>query len=279
MNINRQQRTVMAHETLAICKTGQYQTTSGKTVIIDQDLQNSLAKSYLVNPEEFNSLRQSIPTAVTQSMIISVVNQSTLMAARDLLNAVQEEVVCLNFASAKNPGGGFLNGSEAQEESLARSSALYPTLLQHPSLYNTNRKTLSCLYTDTMIVSPSVPVFRDDDGNLLEQPYPVTFITSPAVNAGAVRNNEPGQVANIEPVMASRMEKLLCVCAAKGFKHLVLGAWGCGVFMNDPGFIAQTWKNLLATHPLYMQRFNNIVFAVLDRKDRGTYQTFKNIFS
>jgi len=70
----------------------------------------------------------------------------------------------LNFASAKNPGGGFLGGGSAQEESLARSSGLFPCINQMQQMYETNRAYRSCLYTDHMIYSPRVPVFRDDEG-------------------------------------------------------------------------------------------------------------------
>ena len=66
-----------------------------------------------------------------------------------------------------NPGGGFLSGSQAQEESLARATALYPCLAQMTEMYETNRQLNSPLFTDNMIYSPEVPVFRDDDDILL----------------------------------------------------------------------------------------------------------------
>jgi len=86
----------------------------------------------------------------------------------------------LNFASAKHPGGGFLTGAQAQEESLARASALYPCLEQQKGYYDANRRHHSLLYTDHLIVSPRVPVFRDDQGTLLEVPWEMTILTAPA---------------------------------------------------------------------------------------------------
>ena len=41
----------------------------------------------------------------------------------------------LNFASAKNPGGGVLKGTVAKEEALARVSSLYPMIKQCTRFY------------------------------------------------------------------------------------------------------------------------------------------------
>ena len=103
-----------------------------------------------------------------------------------MLRAVQvcveeraSNVAVLNFASAKNPGGGFLGGSLAQEESLATASALYTSLIsQETSFYCVNRRPEhKAFYTHRMISSPHVPVFRDDTGELLAQPYTVGMLS------------------------------------------------------------------------------------------------------
>ncbi|WP_259391506.1 TIGR02452 family protein [Paenibacillus sp. 1011MAR3C5] len=117
--------------------------------------------------------------------IIEVTEETTLAAAARLAKE-EEEICCLNFASAKHPGGGFLTGARAQEESLARASGLYPTIVQMKEMYSHNAWQRICLYSDYIIYSPKVPVFRDDSGVLLDKAYPVSIITSPAVNAGVV---------------------------------------------------------------------------------------------
>jgi uncharacterized protein (TIGR02452 family) len=92
-------------------------------------------------------------------------------------------IAVLNFASARNPGGGFLNGAKAQEEDLCRCSGLYPCLVQCDSYYEANRQEASCLYTDHAIFSPRVPFFKtggDGDDQLLPQPFYVSVITMPA---------------------------------------------------------------------------------------------------
>src|SRR5262249_34690905 len=194
--------------------------------------------------------------------VFDVRNESALHAARRLLSEGESRVLALNFASARHPGGGFLKGSQAQEESLARASGLYACLTRHRAYYEANERCGSCLYTDHMIYSPDVPVFRDDDDVLLEEPYPLSFITAPAVNAGIVRHREEGR---IEPVMRERVEKLLALALEHGHENVVLGAWGCGVFRNNPEQVAGWFAEHLTGGGAYRSAFRRVVFAVLDR--------------
>mgnify|MGYP003880738005 FL=1 len=206
---------------------------------------------------------------------IEVLNCTSLEACHQLRGL---NPMCLNFASAKNPGGGFLGGSAAQEESLARSSALYPTLLRHQEYYNSNRAHGSCFYLDYMIYSPLVPVFRTDDGELLKEPELVSFLTAPAVNTGVVLNKEPKREHEIPIVMAQRIDKVLSIALAQGHKHLVLGAWGCGVFRNDPVQIANLFAEALNSDK-FATGFESIIFAVLDRKEpMHRFEAFRSVF-
>jgi uncharacterized protein (TIGR02452 family) len=193
-----------------------------------------------------------------------VSNTTTLSAARELVTEeARTDVAILNFASAKHPGGGFFKGSGAQEESLSRASGLYPCIAQMRNYYNTHRRPgSSCFYTDRMIYSPGVPVFRDDADRLLAEPYQVAVLTAPAVNAGAVRQNEPERVSEIETAMFQRMEKVLSLAVVHGHRVLVLGAWGCGVFKNDPKAVAAWFDRCL--RGTFRNAFDVVVFAVLD---------------
>jgi uncharacterized protein (TIGR02452 family) len=177
-----------------------------------------------------------------------------------------DRVAALNFASAKNPGGGFLNGSQAQEESLARASALYVCLQNQMAYYDANRNSGSPLYTDHMIVSPQVPVFRDEDDRLVEEPWEVTIITSPAPNAGAIANEQPESLQQIESVFRSRVEQVLSAAVVFGQTALVLGAWGCGVFRNDPSLVARLFAEFLLYDGEFASAFEQVTFAVLDRQ-------------
>lgn len=60
------------------------------------------------------------------------------------------------------------------------------------------------------------------------------------------------------------MERALRLFGAMENRVLVLGAYGCGVFRNDPEDVARRWQELLNT-PDYAGRFRQVVFAVLDR--------------
>ena len=100
---------------------------------------------------------------------------------------------CSQFCRRDSPGGGFLHGARAQEEYLARSSGLYGCLVNNP-MYSFHRERHDPLYTDYVIYSPQVSVFRADEGNLLEEPYKLAIITSPAVNANHVQPERPSHI-------------------------------------------------------------------------------------
>jgi uncharacterized protein (TIGR02452 family) len=210
--------------------------------------------------------------------VFEVRNESTFAGARRLVERFgPERVAALNFASAKNPGGGFLNGSQAQEESHTRASALYPCLLAQPEYYSTNRAEKSLLYTDLMIVSPRVPVFRNDDDELIDPPWEVTIITAPAPNAGALATNDAGALGEIEPTFRRRIERVLAAAAVHDQTALVLGAWGCGVFKNDPEMVARLFGEFLLPGGAYDKAFEHVHFAVLDR-DGSTLAAFEEVF-
>jgi uncharacterized protein (TIGR02452 family) len=181
----------------------------------------------------------------------------------------------LNFASAKNPGGGFLNGAMAQEESVALAASLYDSQMRHPEYYETNRACQSMMYTDSAIWSPNVVFFRDDAGNLLPRPAKASVLTLPAVNYGQVllKGEDPEKA---KASMKRRMKITLAVFAGKGCDVIILGAYGCGAFRNDPGLIAAWWNGLLAEYGGY---FSEVVFSVFDRSQTGgAFSAFAQVF-
>ena len=174
--MNRKQRAAIAEETVQIVDRGAYQTDDGRTVSIRDEV--AAAKSSTV-VYDLDSMPPCPPARFGSAAKIEVTGETTFAAIERL--AGEGHVGCLNFASAKNPGGGFLSGSQAQEEALARSSALYACLqTQFSAYYEANRAHGSSLYLDLAIVSPQVPFFRNDQGHLLRQPVQCSVITSPA---------------------------------------------------------------------------------------------------
>ncbi|MFF5896946.1 TIGR02452 family protein [Streptomyces argenteolus] len=255
----------IARETEAIVLAGRYRTPEGREVSIERALAAALSGTRLYGPE---------PVAVaaldtTRDLTIEVTDETSLAAAHRMAGASAARTAVLNYASARNPGGGYLNGAQAQEESLCRGSALHATLLRAPEYYAHHRAERSAFYSDRVIHSPGVPVFRDDRGRLLDSPYTVGFLTSPAPNAGVVRSREPELAHRIPAALASRAERVLEVAAVRGYRRLVLGAWGCGVFMNDPAEVAGAFRALLTDGGRFAGHFEQIVFGVPDRDPRS----------
>ena len=119
------------------------------------------------------------------------------------------------------------------------------------------------LYTDYVIYSPSVIVFRDDDGKLLETPLTCSFLSAPAPNAGVVLQQDPRRGDDVRRALQSRISKVLSVAAAHGYDAIILGAWGCGVFKNDPQDVATQFQGALTGD--FAGVFRLIHFAILDR--------------
>jgi uncharacterized protein (TIGR02452 family) len=130
-----------------------------------------------------------------------------------------------------------------------------------------------------MIYSPQCPVIRDDDGGWLDAPIVMDFITSPAPNAGAVMRNEPENRARVTPTLTERASKVLALSASRGCDALVLGAWGCGVFQNDPATVARVFAEQVSPGAPFARLFRHILFAVYDTsRERSVYGAFERRF-
>ena len=273
----------MARETLEIMEQGYYELIvknekelgqEKKQIIIKEAMEESIRDSILISPAEGKkNLEKYSACAGGSQPDTRVENISTVGAIRMLAKEGKTQIGVLNFASAKNPGGGFLNGANAQEESLAVSSTLYPTLTAHEEYYTENRKFPSMMYLDYGIYSPEVVFFRDETFGLTQTPVKASVLTLPAVNMGQVllkgENAEEAQ-----KVMRRRMQLALGIFAEQRAKHLVLGAYGCGVFRNDPRQVAAWWRELLEEG--MGQYFASVFHAVLDRsKDQYCIEAFQ----
>ncbi|ARE78768.1 MULTISPECIES: TIGR02452 family protein [unclassified Streptomyces] len=255
----------IARENAQILAAGGYRTRSGRQVELAAALAEAKAGTRIYGPNRVIPDERLVSGGGVT--VVEVTGESSTVAARRLATATAADpdpapVAVLNFASARNPGGGYVRGAKAQEEALCRASALYETLLEAPEYYEIHRAERSTFYTDRVIHSPGVPVFRDDRGGLLETPFRAGFLTSPAPNAGTIRRQEPERVAEIPGALARRAELVLEVAAVHGYRRLVLGAWGCGVFRNDPEQVAEAFRGLLADR--FAGVFERVVFGILD---------------
>jgi uncharacterized protein (TIGR02452 family) len=239
-----------------ILEAERYQTPAGNTVLIGDLLRRAVQGTRSYPPG--HALDKIEPGSTPTQF--EVANETTLAAARRLI-AAGLRPLALNFASATAPGGGFLSGARAQEESLARSSGLYACLAGN-AMFAFHRSRQDPMYTHYALYSPDVPVFRADDGTLLEQPYLCSFITCPAVNAKALRHHAPARQPQIPETMRGRIARVLTVAALHGHDTLILGAWGCGAFGNDAREMAQLFKDALTGD--FRGVFARIVFAITD---------------
>lgn len=283
--MNRNERIACAEDTLKALEQGFYMNRKNEKIAIDDVLKKAIEGSILFRPNEFENLLSTRDKWIAQNDPFPTTeyelrNETSLDAIGRLVNDNTKKL-CLNFASAKNPGGGFLGGAQAQEESLSRASGLYPCLTPFTEMYQYNRGLDTCLYSDYMIYSPNVPVFKDDEGQYWDNPLLCSFITSPAVNAGVVLDREPKNKKAIQPTLLDRLEKILTVAVLHQYETLILGAWGCGVFRNDPTEIAHCFDYHLHENPVFRNRFKKIVFAVYDTSSHQTiYKAFSkmNVF-
>ncbi|WP_196217835.1 TIGR02452 family protein [Streptomyces blattellae] len=260
----------IARETAQIVTAGAYRAADGSEISLTAAIEAARDGTRMYGPDP-------VPVAPPLSVdtFFEVTGESSLEAARRLA----PEVAVLNFASARNPGGGFLNGAQAQEEALCRASALYTCLSGVREFYDHHRAHRDPFYTDRVIHSPAVPVFRDDDGRLLDEPYTAGFLTAAAPNAGVVLRTAPERAGELPRALAVRAERVLETAVANGYRRLVLGAWGCGVFRNDPAQVAGAFRGLLVDGR-FKGRFERVTFAVLDRATHATVRgAFERAFA
>jgi uncharacterized protein (TIGR02452 family) len=267
MSHSKSRAAAIARDTVEVVTSGRYTNRRGKKVAVRHLVEAATNGTVGYPPDA--PLPGFAPAG--RPTAFEVVNDTTLAAARALA-AEGFAPAALNFASARHPGGGFLNGARAQEESLCRASALY-YCINGNAMYRHHAHT-DGFYSNYALYSPAVPVFKDDAGEPLDEPYLCAFVTSPAVNAGALRDT-PRTGHRIRTEMERRVEKVLAVMAGHGHDAAVLGAWGCGVFRNDPELIADLFATALRGR--FAGAFAKVVFAVLS-PDGETIRPFEERF-
>lgn len=226
-------------------------------------------------------------TKYTTPCKIYVTTNRTMEAAYDY---VGKKTAVLNFASATTPGGGVRKGSSAQEEALCRVSNLYLCLTE-PKLwkpfYQKNRDAKNNVHTDDIIYTPDVLVIKDDDYNVYDESdqFLVDVITCAAPNLRENPENsfnkDLGEAITLSDdklyeVHYKRALKIMSVAAANDIEVLILGAFGCGAFRNNPAVVAKAYKDAVEQ---FRHAFKEIEFAVYcPPKDPTNYNEFKKAF-
>lgn len=226
-------------------------------------------------------------------------NPATVIVSKkrsfEAASAYKDQKVCVhNFASASNPGGGVKNGANAQEECLCRCSNLY-LCLKMPKLwddfYLPHRTARNPLHNDDIIYTPGVRIIKSDTATpkLLpkSQWFDVDVITCAAPNLrerpGNSYNSGDGSVPvkitdkELLQLHEKRLRKILDVAYIKGNEIVILGAFGCGAFSNNPYVVATAAKNVIED---YLYKFKIIEFSIYcNPRDDSNYKTFLGIIN
>lgn len=243
-----------------------------RKMLSDAVIASNAAQQYLIG-DEFPSFENRFET---EAQI--VVSRSTSFGA-----AVQYdgEIAVLNFASATNPGGGVINGSFAQEECLCRCSTLYNNLICKDAMekFYLPHRGGSPLHNDDIIYTPGVIIFKNDDYMDNGTTKKVNIITCAAPNLrespryGKSETISPNELLELHK---RRGRKILATAAANGNDFVILGAFGCGAFSNDPKIVAEAYKQIL---PEFKHCFKVIEFAIYCREyETINYDIFKETF-
>ena len=248
------------------------------------DDQRDIVKSSVDNTRIFN-IKVGYPSPLYERKYketsIDVIDSTTIQAVLDEYKS-EGLVTVLNFASAKHPGGGWLRGSMAQEESIASATTLYIPLSQSAGkMYKLNENDpKSGYYQDLIVYTPDVLVLRDDNGELLENSMCISVISVPSVNSGVVYEHAKKKRIDtnytkkmIQLLMESRCTAILKVAAKYDTEVLILGAFGCGVFKNNPNDVAWIFSQLL--DKTFGGVFKKVIFAIPNDKNM---EVFSKIF-
>jgi uncharacterized protein (TIGR02452 family) len=250
--IDKPRSAALAAETVTIWAAGTYVAASGEHVDIRTAVQKCKAGTLSIPP--LRDLTRHPQNPLIDQTLVSVVNTTTQAAAR-VLREHGHSVLALNFANGTNPGGWFLDGGRTQEEALCRDSLLYGTLLGH-EMYDVHKTMPYEDASDWCIVSRDVPFIRDENSDLVAYPWVCDVVTCAAPISSPYRD------AYCRELFRKRIHRLLEVAASLGYTGLVLGAWGCGMFGNDPASTAKVFRELLEGE--FLGCFGEVVFAVTD---------------
>lgn len=195
----------------------------------------------------------------TNAILVDMDTVSALSAYAEGRTAV------LNFASYRHPGGGFMTGAMAQEEALCHESFLYDVLEPFDgTVYEYNRNHVNdCLYANRGLYSPDV-VFMHGDKTVTAD-----VISVAAPNRRTALNHGITERQNSD-VLKSRIRFVLDIAGNNEIDTLILGAYGCGAFGQDPREVAGIFGQLLTDGCAW---FRNAVFAIPDTN--ANYDIFR----
>ena len=233
-----------------------------------EDLYKNEIEDCINETEVYNANSKFIEKRLNDKQIIIVDEIDSVGAIFKYVN-INEITTVLNFASYNNPGGKFINGSKAQEECLCHESYLYNVLKGRIGYYKINHKNKNkCLYTDRALYSPNVRFTKECKDVFCD------VITCAAPNKIAAQKYYNVSDEENSEVLKERIEFVLKIAQDNGVDNLILGAYGCGVFGQDPLEVAKIFKEFLLGK---YKCFNKVIFAIPNKLEIN-YRYFKRIF-
>ncbi len=177
------------------------------------------------------------------------------------------KIALLNMASYKRAGGGVKRGATAQEECLYRCSNL--GTLSEEGLYPLEDN--SAIYTTD---ATFIKDFRYGEIT----PINCDVLTIAAYNQQK-ENLKYFANATIEDAFYDKIKFMFQLAGHYKVDTLLLGAFGCGVYDNDPEFIAGVFKKVIQDGNTF--GVSTIIFPVInDRNSVGNnFSIFKRILN
>lgn len=235
---------------------------------------NQIKETKLYSAEQITQLPE-VRIAEKIPVRITLRNQDTLEAAFELHQRRKENekpVLVLNFANPHRPGGGIRSRPGTQEEHLCVKTTLLCSLETEEAwpFYQTNLDCGTMAQTDAILISPNTMVIRNPDLSLREDPFPVAVMT---VSAPIASRMEPEELPNLETILRCRIRGMISLAAKEGYSRIVLGAWGCGNFGNDPDLVASLFSQSITN------AFEEVIMAVFDASEEQVrYNSFARYF-
>ena len=276
--MGREENVAVFKDTEKLCKTNKKLSESIKKAVAGQKL--------ILEGDELQKTDKNIYDKPAEVVVSKKRSYEAASGYQDCHVAVH------NFASASNPGGGVVRGAGAQEECLCRCSGLY-FCLNTPDMwdgfYQPHRNAHDPIHNDDIIYTPGVTVFKTDNASPKLMPesewYDVDVITCAAPNLRSKPSNDyntgdgNSQVVlkneELKQIHEKRLRRILDVALAEGCDTIILGAFGCGAFQNDPEVVARASHNVIDE---YLHAFRTIEFAVYcPPHDDRNYRIFDSV--
>lgn len=198
--------------------------------------------------------------------VIEVWDMDTFEAAKKLL---PHKPVVLDMANEMHPGGGPQHGCSAQEEQLCyRSSDLFTALVRCKEAVcgknwfrDTKAKRAPFITESGALYIPQVRVVRDCEANNFRRYAPAEVFAVDVIASAAYDLRGTSEPKGYGEGTKEKIRTQLRIALEQGHDTLLLSAYGCGAFVNDPAKVSLYYKEVLA-EPQFKTAFKRVVFSI-----------------